>query len=243
MKIEHTEIYGFRAALRGMRNPHDSWSASDSWFYEQWDGCKSSSIYTDARFKQAIDAQMINVPKCRAPQGVHYVPEDPAIGQKDLELAQKLIKAGGDHRKFMRMIMVWCDFVLPRYVWQEVDTFKVATVRNSCSTMNMLGKRDLEQADFETPLPTQVLDALNRAVEDFREADSTKAKRKARVELKGILPEGYSQRATFLTNYEVGYRMFWSRRKHRLSQWREGSPGSICEWIKSWPYMLEFLQS
>jgi hypothetical protein len=158
-------------------------------------------------------------------------------------LACKLIKRGGDHRKFLRYIVVWCDFVLPRYVWQEVDTYKIGTVRNSCSTMNTPGKRHLIQDDFENPLPQLFLDELNRAVDAFREADGAKAKRAERVTMKDLLPEGFLQRATYLMNYEVGLRMFFSRREHRLPMWREGCEGSICEWIKSWPYMAHFLDA
>lgn len=100
MKIEHTEVHGFRPAFRGMRNPLESWERSDSTFDEI-----------------AI------------------------LGKEDLKLACRLIAAGTSHSKFLRQIIVWADFTLPRYVWQEVDTYKVATVRNSCSTMHTLGKR------------------------------------------------------------------------------------------------------
>jgi hypothetical protein len=211
MKIEFTEIYGFRTAIRGMRNPMDSWDKSDSEFW----GNGSTS----------------------------YCIENPVIGPEDLDLARRLIRRGGDHRKFLRYVVVWCDLVLPRYVWQEVDTYKVGTVRNSCSTMNTLGWRPLEQKDFENPLPDLMLDALNAAIDDFREADGARAKRVERVTMKDLLPEGFLQRATFLLNYEVGFRMFLSRRGHRLPMWREGCEGSLCEWIKSWPYMPEFLEA
>ena len=253
MQIEHTEIFGFRAALRGMRNPRDSWDQGDSWFrtpgYKtvikdnevesiQWlygqhgPFSKEQHIFVDL-------PEEVRVIKHICPQ--HSTPEEPCIGPNDMRLAKDLIAQGGDHRKFMRFVIVTCDFVLPRYVWQEVDTYKVGTVRNSCSTMNTLGKRPLEQEDFQNPLPEIFLQELNRAVQDFREAEGKKSKREARVELKDLLPEGFLQRATYLMNYEVGYRMFWSRRKHRLPMWREGCEGSICEWIKSWPYMKSFL--
>lgn len=220
MKIEHTEIFGFRAALRGMRNPRDSWDKSDSKFWA-------------VAWNYGVD-----IPTWGADC---HVPEYPQIGPNDLELAQKLISQGGDHRKFLRFIIVTCDITLPRYAWQEVDTYKVGTVRNSCSTMNTLGKRDLVQDDFENPLPELFLQELNRAVSDFRESAGTKAKRDARVGLKNLLPEGFLQKATYLLSYEVGYRMYWSRRFHRLPMWRESCKGSICSWIKSWPYMSDFL--
>lgn len=233
MKIEHTEIYGFRAALRGMRNPMDSWADSDSAFF-RFDMRHQIPYWIDIRGQEVGTTRGVEAVPAT---GCDVAAESPCIGLKDMELALKLIRRGGDHRKFLRYIVVWCDFVLPRYVWQEVDTYKIGTVRNSCSTMNTLGKRHLTQEDFENPLPQLFLDELNRAVDDFREADGAKAKRAERVTMKDLLPEGFLQRATYLLNYEVGLRMFISRRHHRLPMWREGCEGSICAWIKSWPYM------
>ena len=232
MKIEYTEIFGFRAAFRGMRNPFDSWDKSDSRFFSY--GRHIDLFSNDAPEKPGgPEMQGVNISS----------PELPHIGPADVDLALRLIKQGGDHRKFLRMIAVWCDITIPRYVWQEVDTYKVGTVRNSCSTMNTLGKRELVQEDFENPLPEVFLRELNQAVKDFQEADGSSAKRSERVTLKDMLPEGYLQKATYMFNYEVGLRMFFSRRKHRLPMWREGCKGSICEWIKSWPYMGRFLEA
>lgn len=233
MLIEHTEIHGFRAALRGMRNAMDSWAASDSWLRTP------SGLWWDITGTVTKEPWHNNEPGSKSIGSVVF--EEPFIGPKDLELACKLIRQGGDHRKFMRYIVVTCDFVIPRYVWQEVDTYKIGTVRNSCSTMNTLGKRHLTQDDFENGLPDFFLTELNRAVDEFQESGRGKAKRESRVILKDLLPEGFLQRATMLWNYEVGFRAYFSRRKHRLPMWREGCEGSICEWIKSWPYMGHFL--
>jgi hypothetical protein len=233
MKIEHTEVFGFRAALRGMRNPMDSWHLSDSY------------VRTPSGLWRSPHGVVVKQPwgglKPEPFSPALCVFEEPAIGPDDLALAVKLIKQGGDHRKFLRYIIVECDFVIPRYVWQEVDTYKVGTVRNSCSTMNTLGKRHLTQEDFQNGLPEFFLEELNRAVDEFQEAGKGASKRESRVILKDLLPEGFLQRATMLWNYEVGFRAFFSRRKHRLPMWREGCEGSICEWIKSWPYMEYFL--
>lgn len=241
MRIEHTEIFGFRAALRGMRNPMDSWDKSDSLFQNPggaWQDTQGNPLSQDV----FTDHELSRLERVAESQSLF---ECPIIGPLDMSLAKKLIRQGGDHRKFLRFIIVTCDFVLPRYVWQEVDTYKVGTVRNSCSTMNTLGKRHLVQEDFQNGLPDFFLAELNRAVDEFQEsgAGSKGGKREARVILKDLLPEGFLQRATFLLSYEVGLRMFFSRRGHRLPMWREGCEGSICEWIKSWPYMQEFLQS
>jgi len=252
MKIELTDIYGFKPALRSMRNPFDSWDKSDSWIHHHSDYNGMDMIdyvqkphwpinkVISAEDEEPTAALLSTGDRDLCPPG-YLVREMPVIGPDDLQLALSLIKRGGDHRKFMRYITVSCDITIPRYVWQEVDTYKVGTVRNSCSTMNMLGKRHLTQDDFENPLPQLFLDELNRAVDEFREADGAAAKRAERVTMKDLLPEGFLQMATFLLNYEVGFRMFGSRRKHRLPMWREGCEGSICEWIKSWPYMKDFL--
>jgi len=254
MKIEHTEIHGFKAALRGMRNPFDSWDKSDSWIFHH---AASDDAYGMVQYFQkphwpinevvdeedeAYTAALVSTGNRDICPPFFIVREMPVIGPDDLQLARNLIKRGGDHRKFLRYIIVTCDITIPRYVWQEVDTYKIGTVRNSCSTMNTLGKRYLTQDDFESPLPQLFLNELNKAVDDFREASGGKAKRTERVTMKDLLPEGFLQKATFLLNYEVGFRMYFSRRGHRLPMWREGCEGSICEWIKSWPYMNSFLE-
>jgi hypothetical protein len=223
MKIENTEVYGFSAAFRGMRNPFDSWDKADSHFWYKG-GNESSNSQEFGRI---------------------WYRECPQLGDNDLALACKLIGQGGDHRKFLRMIVVWVDFVFPRFVWQEVDTYKIATVRNSCSTMNTLGRRDLTDDDFERPLPEAMLVALNEAIADFRESkgDPDKDTPELRVMMKSLLPEGMLQRATYMMNYEVAFRMFFSRRDHRLPMWRATSNGSICHWIKCMPYMTAFLDA
>lgn len=218
MKIENTQIFGFESAFRGMRNPFDSWDKSDSQFWPEYTK-RSSNLFS---------AEM------------------PTIGPNDLKLAKKLIKAGGDHRKFLRMIMVWVDITIPRYVWQELDTYKVATVRNSCSTMNKLGESDLEPHDFDPPISAVDLGHVNSLAEQFRHAKhagNNEMISTLRVDMKGALPEGYLQKATYLMNYEVGLRILQSRGSHRLPHWRIGEPGSICEWILRWPYMNDFFEA
>ena len=113
--ITETEVFGFWAALRDMRNPMESWSKSDSRFGD-------SNVDQGFRVK---------------------IPEFPEIGKNDLELACKLIKGGTEHRKFLRQIIINFVIEVPRYVWQEIDTYKVATVRNSCSTMHKLDRKSV----------------------------------------------------------------------------------------------------
>lgn len=216
MLIEHTEIYGFQAAIRGMRNPFDSWDKSDSLFHTP-KGSPTGSLWPMT------------------------VVESPVLGDNDLHLATVLIRQGGDHRKFLRFITVVCDLTLPRFLWQEVDTYKVGTVRNSCSTMNRLGKRALTEQDFETYVPPICLNTLNCAIVGYAECKTAADRDAVRVALKGVLPEGYLQRATYHMNYEVGLRMFLSRCHHRLPQWNVENPESLCSWILTWPYMKDFI--
>jgi hypothetical protein len=244
MKIENVEVYGFRAALRGMRNAKDSWDRADSLFYLEAHDCDpetdtarkvSGSELCTGRMEGATWGCGID----GHDEGL-IATETPIIGPNDMALCKSLIAAGSDHRKFLRFIGIWCDLVLPRYVWTEADTYKVGTVRNSCSTMNTLGKRDLVQEDFENGLPDDMLAILNAHVVAFQDAERGD-KRHARVILKDLLPEGFLQKATVFLNYEVALRMYFGRRKHRLPQWREGVEGSLCEWIKSLPYMGDFI--
>jgi len=220
MKIENVEVFGFRSALTGMRNPMDSWDKSDSMF------CCYDSRWGD-------DLHIL-------------VPENPAIGPKDLELACKLIKGGTEHRKFLRQIQIWFDITVPIYIWSELDTYKVCTVRNSCSTMHTLGLRDLTQDDFELGCDEEYLKHLNKFGEQYRNAKATKnisAMNSYRRAYKNDLPSGFLQKATYSMNYETALSMYFQRRNHRLPEWREDNPGSICSMIRSLPYMKEFIEA
>jgi len=221
MKIENTEVYGFRAAFRAMRNPMDSWDKSDSEF--------------DTRVAAIV------------------TPEGPCIGPNDRDLACKLIAGGSEHRKFMRQIVVWVDMTLPRYVWTEMDTYKVSTVRNSCSTMHKLGRRALSIDDFEGGVVhLSTLEQLNRAGCALRRKDPFKptAMKSSAVVLRGydivrymkaILPESFLQKSTMTFNYETLLSMYLQRYNHRLPQWRDGKAESICSWIRELPYMPQFI--
>jgi hypothetical protein len=201
MLIERTEVFGFSAAARAMRNPKESWHLSDT--------------------------------------------RGDLVGSNDLELMIKLIRAGRPHRKFLRQVIVWVDWTLPIYVWSEADTYKVSTVRNSCSTMHRLGYRPLVEADFEgsTVLPS-VLEYLNDLGLDFREA---KAGNHADIqtyllrEMKAHLPASYLQKATMTLNYETLLAMHHDREHHRLPQW--SGPEGICAWIQALPYMEQFIDA
>ncbi len=213
MKIEKVEVYGFRAALRGMRNPMNSWDKSDSTFGERY----MTSGWNDPRVMAL---------------------EYPGIGPNDMQLALSLIKGGGAHRKFLRQIMVWWDITIPRAIWQELDTYKVSTVRNSCSTMHKLGSRDLEGCDFEGGEITNAqLDLINRLGEAYR-VNKTASNLHS---LKMHLPESFLQKATYSFSYETALKMWFDRHGHRMPEW--SGPGGICEWIARLPYMQSFIDT
>ena len=218
MKIENTEVYFFRAALRAMRNPRESWDKSDSKFGEE------SVHFLQRPWPESVMAK-----------------EFPFIGENDLKLADSLVKSGSEHRKFLRQIIIQAELTLPRYVWQEWDTYKVSTVRNSCSTMHKLGHRSLTEEDFQDGEVSQrVLEDLNDAGTCYR----TKSVLKCGELYEGYnivrwmkrhLPEAFLQMAAVTLSYETALSMLRQRRSHRLPEW--SGAGSICEWLRSLPYL------
>jgi hypothetical protein len=230
IRIYDTEVFGFRAALRGMRNPMESWEKSDS-----VTGFEPSDQTDIAK----------NFPWIL--QGI-TVSEHPRIGPKDLELMQKLVAGGSEHRKFLRQITINCIIEAPRYVWQEIDTYKVATVRDSCSTMHKLGHRELVPEDFfENDVMPEVLLKLNSLGILYRNGGMKDYELVRKM--KRYLPEGYIQRADYHMSYETAMSMFLQRKDHRLFEWRwmAGSKivngkQSICNWIWSLPYMQNLLR-
>ena len=236
ISIKETEVFGFRAALRDMRNPLESWDRSDSRFED-----RSGEGFRESDFPSHLSHSLWN-------QSGYLVPEFPMIGPNDLELAIKLMRSGAKHRKFLRQIIINCFIVVPRYVWQEIDTYKVATVRNSGSTMHKLGHRILTEDDFvDRDVMPSVLAELNRMGGEYRAGG--RKDYDLVLKMKRILPEGFLQRAGYHMSYETAMSMFGDRRNHRLPEWRftgdlkvAGGAMSICDWIYSLPYMALFLE-
>lgn len=208
IKFEHTEVYNFEGAIRGMRNPLNSWDKSDSGFYYDYpDSCEPRFI----------------------------------IGENDLDLMKRLIKAGSDHRKFMRQIIVSVDITAPLYWWKEFDTYKVATVSNSCSTMHKIHAKEFTIEDFSHEHLTdgteyvlnEVISELNYQRERYLE-DKNKMWWWNMIQL---LPSSYNQRRTITLNYETLLNIYGSRRNHKLDEWRIG----FMEWIESLPYAKELI--
>jgi len=229
MKIENVEVFGFRSAFRGLRNPMNSWNKSDS------------NFWSDSPWYQKDNKWHTH----------SVAPELPEIGPEDLKLAMKLIHGGSEHRKFLRQIQIWMDITLPRYVLTELDTYKVATVRNSCSTMHKLGHTNLESSDFQDGdvLPA-ILELLNSAGEAYRNKTGYTTYEGMRLFkydivrfMKKHLPEGFLQKATYSMNYETALSMYFQRKNHRLPEWNETCEGSITSFISSLPYMNNFIEA
>jgi len=240
MKIERVRVFGFEPSFRGMRNPKESWDKSDSTFYRESKYCPSWN-------GELIQDQPMIVSAAVPWEPTVLAPEYPDIGPKDMELACKLIKGGSEHRKFLRQIVMWMDITIPRYCWQELDTYKVATVRNSCSTMHKLGHRLLVQEDFEQPLPPETLNRLNDIVVLFQRAQRGEFEeikvRDVRRRMKNDLPEGYLQMATYMMSYETALAILRQRSNHRLDEWHYQKPGSICAFLLTLPYVRQFAEA
>lgn len=234
MKFENTEVWGFEHSFRGMRNPKNSWDRSDSgklywdgtWYHEEL-----KNYFTE--------------------YGVNFY-----IGENDMKLAQTLIKAGNEHRKFMRQIFVSVDITAPLYWWKEFDTYKVGTVANSTSTMHKLATipitldcfeiddydRNLSLAD--NPKDDDGLDNISTFEEDIiyvlenirQKYLETKDKRYWK-ELVRWLPESWLQKRTITMNYENVRNMYFQRRNHKLTEWSE----SFIKWVESLPYAEELI--
>ena len=207
IQIEKTEVYGWEAAIRGMRNPMNSWDKSDSGWIELEDWQKADTGDT-FRFQ---------------------------IGDNDLDLMKRLAKGGAVHAKYRRMINVTVDITAPLYWWKEFDTYKVGTVANSCSTMHKIHAKEFTVDDFsfERTLPicswfiTSVLNVLNTAREKYLETGE-KVHWDTMIQ---FLPSSYNQKRTVQMNYEVLVGMYRDRKNHKLDEWRV-----LCEWIESLPY-------
>ena len=215
--IENEEIVGWESAIRGMRNPMNSWDKSDSEFNVSCRNC-TSEYYRD---------------QC---DNCLYTDGNTLLGDNDLDLMKRLVKAGTDHRKFMRMIVVYVDVTAPLYWWKEADTYKVGTVRNSCSTMHKITAKEFTLDDFSHEHLLEsgfnncllyVIQCLNTWREKYLE---TKDKC-FWWQMIQLLPSSYNQKATLMLNYEVLANMYHSRKNHKLDEWRE-----FCKWIETLPY-------
>ena len=247
MNFATTEVWGFKHAIRGMRNPKNSWHKSDSYF--------------------GIDCDDENV-ICRIPDGNYFVKlcEDEeyfsfaSIGNNDMSLAQTLIRAGSEHRKFMRQIFVSVDITAPLYWWKEFDTYKVGTVANSTSTMHKLASQPITKSCFEVDdyngvicnndkFVFEVESSWNELIDTLEQLRQTYLETKDKrvwKELIRLLPDSWLQTRTVTLNYENLFAMCskGQRRFHKLNE-RSGiddaSLSNLISWAQTLPYARELI--
>jgi hypothetical protein len=252
LKIEKTEVVGFEAAIRGMRNPKNSWGKSDSEL-----GCEE--VMGSHRFCRECDDAIYIHDACSCGRG-----NTPGfvLGLNDYDLMTRLRNAGTDHRKFMRMITVYLDITAPLYWWKEFDTYKVGTVANSCSTMHKIADKEFTLDDFshehlfkeddvggmyysataeEEFTSTDVLKVIIEALNVYRKtymavkadtvSDYDHMSKEYWWQMIQLLPSSYNQKRTVMLNYEVLANIYKSRKDHKLDEWH-----TFCDWIESLPY-------
>ena len=232
LKIENTEVFGWEAAIRGMRNPMNSWEKSDSlWFdgNEYHDICGNDGP---------------------APEDLNGTGFD--LGHSDRKLMMNLAKAGSTDAKYRRMINVTADVTAPLYWWKEYDTYKVGTVANSCSTMHKIQAKEFTMDDFscehlfasdniigmwysqiaeEELSGIDILDIVIEFLNRYREMFIRTKDKQCWWQMIQLLPSSYNQRRTIQLNYEVLAAIYPKRKDHKLDEWH-----TFCDWIKGLPY-------
>ncbi len=253
LNIENVQVAGFEPAIRGMRNPMNSWAKSDSLFCDDVNGCDTCPYFEES--------------EC---PGVQYANNHSnvagEIGPNDHKLMMSLAKGGPVHAKYRRMITVYLDITAPLYWWKEFDTYKVGTVANSCSTMHKIHAKEFTLEDFSCEhlfelgknagfedVPTydseqwdaklileMIVKSLNYYRRKYLEAKTKPMKdesKRAEVMKKywwqmiQLLPSSYNQKRTVMLNYEVLHNIYHSRRHHKLAEWHV-----VCDWIEQLPY-------
>lgn len=224
IKIENHEVLGWEHAIRGMRNPMNSWDKGDSQY------CGGQKLEDCEKY---VNCHM-----------------DYCVGTNDLDLMTRLRNAGTDHRKFMRMLTVYVDLTAPLYWWKEFDTYKVGTVANSCSTMHKIHAKEFTLDDFSYEHLTMTDDGWVTDNNGFKWCDPLTTletlkntlnacrdmylKTKNKVwwwQMIQLLPSSYNQKRTVMLNYEVLANIYKSRKDHKLDEWHD-----LCHWIETLPY-------
>lgn len=238
IKIANVEVMGWEHAIRGMRNPKNSWDKSDSIYGTYWGDIDGHKCFDNDGF---------------------------TLGNNDFDLMKRLRNAGTDHRKFMRMITVYLDITAPLYWWKEFDTYKVGTVANSCSTMHKIHAKEFTLDDFSIEhliskeinfglkkvsefgwentdpegvdvdgnymYPDYLVEITIDYLNHYRNLYLETKDKKYWWQMIQLLPSSYNQRRTVMLNYEVLANMYKSRKAHKLDEWR-----NFCEWVKQLPY-------
>ena len=233
MKFEHTQVFNFEGAFRGLRNPKNSWNKSDSYICDE-DHCSR------------CDSTNKN---CTQPDGYY-------IGPNDMKLAKALIQGGPEHRKFLRQIFVSVDITAPLYWWKQFDTYKIGTVANSTSTMHKLTSKPITLDCFEiddfnqnleyyaTNTTGMLSDLIIEQLEFLRQKYLETKDKRYWKQLVRWLPQGWLQTRTWTANYEVIRTMVHQRQMHKLNQWSgldDYSKSNFIGWAKTLPYADEFI--
>lgn len=222
IKFENVEVLGWEAAIRGMRNPMNSWEKSDT--FDCYDKCESGECPRPTTCDTKLSV---------------------CLGENDIVLMKKLVSAGTDHRKFMRMITVYVDVTAPLYWWKEFDTYKVGTVANSCSTMHKIHAKEFTLDDFShehlfteenlryeaEPDSLKLLKTIINALNVYRLAYLEEGDKSVWWQMTQLLPSSYNQKRTVMLNYEVLANIYKSRKNHKLDEWID-----FCKWIENLPY-------
>lgn len=217
IKLENTEIVGWEAAIRGMRNPKNSWDRSDSRFVE--------------------DGEYHDICGNSGPTNIQVTDTENyyEIGLNDLDLMNRLAAGGSVHAKYRRMIIVYVDITAPLYWWKEFDTYKVGTVANSCSTMHKIADKEFTIDDFSvnhlTDLSIEGFMALITYLNVLRDRYNLDKNKEDWWQIIQLLPSSYNQKRTVMLNYEVLAGIYPMRKNHKLDEWQE-----FCQWIEQLPY-------
>lgn len=222
IKIENAEVMGWEHAIRGMRNPLNSWDKMDSHKCRSSNGPCPMAENEHIPFKRCEGKEF---PFC--------------IGENDHALMMRLAKAGAEHAKYRRMIVVYADVTAPLYWWKEYDTYKVGTVANSCSTMHKVTAKQFDLQDFSHEHLTiassvalqEVIYHLNYWWAKYEAAGTEEIKKECWWQIIQMLPSSYNQRRTVMLNYEVLANIYRQRLNHKLDEWRK-----FCTWIEQLPY-------
>ena len=228
IKIENVDVFGWEASIRGMRNPMNSWDKSDS--YPAVDCGKCGEI----------DRNGICYPKEHACSQYECF----EVGDNDIKLMKNLSKAGNDHGKYLRYLIVQLDITAPLYWWKEFDTYKVGTVANSCSTMHKIHSKEFELEDFSHEHLCEwakgelecVIEHLNHYRYKYNnyEVNEGYTKKDCWWQMIQLLPSSYNQKRTVQLNYQVLKSMYHARKNHKLDEWID-----FCKWCETLPYFKE----
>ena len=221
IKVENIDTWGVEHAIRGMRNPYDSWDKSDSYWGYDCNKCGKLNKLEGCRKEDRVNCE-------------EY--KDYVIGPNDLSLMKRLFEAGTEHRKYLRQIMVSMDITAPFYWWKEFDTYKVGTVANSCSTMHTIAKKEFTLEDFSIDHLTdfsknrllQLIEVLNA----YRDSYLNSKNKEDWWQLIQLLPMSYNQKRTITMNYENVFTMIKQRTNHKLDEWNE-----FVKILKDLPYV------